>query len=243
MPLFPDNNPIFLIGSPISPNDPTSQGSHISHMGTGGFVEFKTLQDVYDIPTQEQMNLDTFSSGRRKVGMIVYVFETNKFYQLRPRKNDLSYVTVTEWNNADPGRQLVWLQPDKTGVWDLDGINPITGTGNPADCWTEVCLDCGGGGLEFLDVYTDATLTSLSANKIIHFHTNSTTNLTVSLDFTNSDSSLQCSPGFNTAVMNAGAGMLTLSGVKGVSTVLDAQNSGAFIYVKSPGDAYAVGRL
>ncbi len=238
------------IEAPVFPGSSgTLWGTHLSHWGTGGYMELPTLQAMYEIPTEGFVQENTFSSGRRKVGMIVYVIELHKWFQHRPRnKNTNQYLSLSEYEALSDNEKLVVLNPMATyTVSEFVGEDIIDttyyGSGDPADCWTELCLDCEGGGLEFLDVYTDATLTSLSANKIIHFHTTSNTNLSVFLDFTNSDSSLQCSPGFNTAVMNVGAGMLTLNNVKGVSTVLDAQNSGAFIYVKSTGDAYAVGRL
>ena len=262
-----------LMTAPIAPNEPGS-GVQISHLGIGGYMELPTRSYMYDLPINDNIDLDGYSSAQRKFGMIVYVIDEAKWFQLIPKSvtavaGMLSSVSHDDWVAATENAKRFWLKPDAPPVitqeWvpeyvdgngnpvytEIDGelvwgtviTTTIQGTGNPTECWTELCLNCSTDSLEFLDVYTNATLTSLSANKIIHFHTESTTNLTVSLDFTNIDSSLQCNPGFNTAVMNVGEGMLTLIGVKGVSTVLDAENSGAFIYVKAPGDAYAVGRL
>lgn len=267
-----------LMTAPIAPGEPGA-GVQVSHLGIGGYMELPTRTYLYDLPINDNIDLDGYSSAQRKFGMIVYVIDEAKWFQLIPKgitaiAGMLSSVSHEDWMAATETTKRFWLKPDAPpvinqewipeyvdgdgnpvytdieddegniiSVWGAVVTTTIQGTGNPADCWTELCLNCSTDNLEFLDVYTNATLTSLSANKIIHFHTDSTTNLTVSLDFTNIDPSLQCSPGFNTAVMNVGAGMLTLNGVKGVSTVLDAQNSGAFIYVKSAGDAYAVGRL
>ena len=211
MAIFPIQSGGFNLGNQIVPNAPDLAGTHFSHWGVGGWVEVPSISIRNQIPVKFEMNTDGYSSGRRKVGMVVYTIAEKKFYQLLPKLNG-QYVTSEQWTNFNNAQKIVLLDPLATA--QDDDFNDYAGSGNPNDCWTELCLDCGGGGLEFLDVYTNATLTSLSANKIIHFHTTSTMNLTVSMDFDNVDSALQCSPGFNTAVMNAGAGMLTLSGVK-----------------------------
>jgi hypothetical protein len=264
--------------APIAPDMP-GVGVQISHLGIGGYMELPTRTYLYDLPINDNMDLDGYSSAQRKFGMIVYVIDEAKWFQLIPKgitavPGVLSAVSHGDWMAATETAKRFLLKPDAPPVikstwvdeavddlgnpiytevenadgelvlvWGATVITTTQGTGNPSDCWTELCLNCEGGGLEIVDVYNSATLTSLSANKIFHFHTESTKDLTVSLDFTNSNLSLQCKAGFNAAVMNVGAGMLTLNGVKGVSNVLDAQNSGAFIYVKSAGDAYAVGRL
>lgn len=68
----------------------TSQATHSSNFGKGGYMEVPTLLDLYNIPTSlnNVMDENLLSSGRRKLGMIVYVIENNKYYQLRPKFKD-----------------------------------------------------------------------------------------------------------------------------------------------------------
>jgi hypothetical protein len=76
---------------PIVPNLGNNPilGSHFSHAGVGGYVEVPTVQDLYNIPSiaaeDSSINPDGLTSGRRKLGMLVYVLEENKFYQLKPK--------------------------------------------------------------------------------------------------------------------------------------------------------------
>lgn len=85
---YPDNrNPLTM---PLVPT--TYRGTHFSHGGIGGYVEVPTIEDLYNIPSEDgpsaPINPDGVSSGRRKLGMIVYVIEDKKYYQLRPKFKD-----------------------------------------------------------------------------------------------------------------------------------------------------------
>ena len=214
-------------------------GTHLSHWGTGGYMELPTLQLMYEIPTESFLQENKFSSGRRKFGMIVYVVDLHKWFQLRPRnKNTDEYLSLSEYQALSDNEKLVVLNPMASyNVEDFVGGEPVDttyfGSGNPADCWTELCLSCGN--LEIVDVSTSQIFTTEDANKIFHFHTSSGSNLTATVH-------TSCAAGFNLAVNNVGTGFLSLPGALGVSTVLDAQHSGAFMY-KSASAVYAVGRL
>lgn len=131
----------FLIGSQIGPKNYLN-GTHFSHFGVGGFVELPSLQYLYDIPCGQIMNTDGLSSGRRKLGMIVYVVSENKFFQLKPRKNNLEYVSFTEWASAEGAQKMVWLDPLATRD-SADFSTVFTGTGNASDAWTEVFVEKG----------------------------------------------------------------------------------------------------
>jgi hypothetical protein len=67
-----------------------SQATHSSNFGKGGYMEVPTLLDLYNIPTSAANVMDSsgLSSGRRKLGMIVYVLENKRYYQLKPKFKD-----------------------------------------------------------------------------------------------------------------------------------------------------------
>jgi hypothetical protein len=115
-------SPITSFGNPSVPNGSTF-GTNFSILQTGGYMEVYTLSGLtYTIPPATTgiiefsgnsipiqftkgsgsvfspdvltLNSDNISSGRRKLGMLVYVYETNKIYQFRID----NYETL--WNNA-----------------------------------------------------------------------------------------------------------------------------------------------
>jgi hypothetical protein len=115
-------SPITSFGNPSVPNGSTI-GTNFSILQTGGYMEVYTLSGLtYTIPPATTgiiefsgnsipiqftkgsgsafspdvltLNSDNISSGRRKLGMLVYVYETNKIYQFRIDNYD------TLWNNA-----------------------------------------------------------------------------------------------------------------------------------------------
>lgn len=131
----------FMLGSQIAPKNYLN-GTHFSHLGIGGFVELPTLQYMYDIPCGQIMNADGLSSGRRKLGMVVYVLSENKFFQLKPRKNNLEYVSFSEWAAAESAQKMVWLDPLASRD-SADFSSIFTGTGNASDAWTEVFIEKG----------------------------------------------------------------------------------------------------
>ena len=258
-----------LMTAPIAPEIPGSGGVQVSHLGVGGYMELPTKTYLYDLPINDNIDGDGYSSSQRKFGMIVYVMDEAKWFQLIPKAitstlGVLSAVSHDDWLTLTETQKRFLLKPDAPAVvtetwipeyvdgngnpvytdiedesgnivpvWGAIITTTINGTGNPADCWTELCLSCGN--LEIVDVYASKTFTTEDANKIFHFHTGSSSNLTATVH-------TSCAAGFNLAVNNVGTGFLTLSGALGVSTVLDARHSGAFMY-KSASAVYAVGRL
>ena len=115
-------SPITSLGSPSIPNDSTI-GTNFSILQTGGYMEVYSLSGLtYTIPPSTTgviefsgnsipiqftkgtgavfspdvliLNSDNISSGRRKLGMLSYVYETNKIYQFNIDNYD------TLWNNA-----------------------------------------------------------------------------------------------------------------------------------------------
>ena len=115
-------SPITSFGNPSVPNGSTI-GTNFSILQTGGFMEVYSLSGLtYTIPPATTgiiefsgnsipiqftkgsgsvfspdvltLNSDNISSGRRKLGMLAYVYETNKIYQFRIDNYD------TLWGNA-----------------------------------------------------------------------------------------------------------------------------------------------
>jgi hypothetical protein len=141
MALFPIQGGGFKLFNPITTQTSASlYGTHISHQGVGGFQEFPSSSYIYSIPIGQEMNTDGWSSGRRKFGMVVYDITGKKFYQLRPKlSGSATEVSASQFVAGGAAQQMVWLDPTQTR--DNDDFVPITGSGNPADAWSELYLN------------------------------------------------------------------------------------------------------
>jgi hypothetical protein len=119
----------------------SSSATHYSHTGVGGYVEFPSIGYRNDIPLDagSVLGIDGMSSGRRKIGMIVYVRDTNKFYQLIPNVNGVP-ITLSEWNAKSTAEKLVALDPMATIFDDEVTFSNITGTLDPDDAWLEISV-------------------------------------------------------------------------------------------------------
>lgn len=116
--------------APIVPghaND--AHGTHYSYLGTGGHHEVLTLTNRNSIPVSllaNQLNADGLSSGRRRLGMTVYVQETGLIYIL---KDSLWGTYVTDADKyASLSSNTNWVTISSTLVGDyipLGGTNPI----------------------------------------------------------------------------------------------------------------------
>jgi len=140
-------------------------GTHYSHWGVGGYVELPTIEHRNAIPSFDGISADLFSSGRRKVGMVVYVISENKYYQLIPREiNEIdptkpgAPVSLKKWLFYRSAKKIILLNPEKQELDDFDDgtvvdedgefgnagdvdfatYDVISGSGNPNHCWTEV---------------------------------------------------------------------------------------------------------
>jgi len=165
----------------ITPLAPGSfYGTHYSHLGIGGFVELPTLQDMYDIPWTS-LNSNGFSTGRRKLGMIVYVIENNKYYQLLPRerKPDIktgtlgSPVTLSEWSDFSDAKKVCLLAPRASND---DVVEDIYGEISESsmiesDAWTEISIPeksksiTGNGSINNITTITESAYNDLTASQ------------------------------------------------------------------------------
>ena len=183
-------SPITSLGSPSVPNGSTI-GTNFSILQTGGYMEIYSLSGLtYTVPPATTgviefsgnsipiqftkgtgsafspdvltLNSDNISSGRRKLGMLVYVYETNKLYQFRIDNYD------TLWSNATgatgPGGSTVVISDYGTTVrnnsaagiafinaWTASTISGIGGYNDTNASWR--VLKTGG------DSFTGGTVT------------------------------------------------------------------------------------
>jgi hypothetical protein len=167
-------SPITSFGNPSVPNGSTI-GTNFSILQTGGYMEIYSLSGLtYTIPPATTgviefsgnsipiqftkgtgsvfspdvltLNSDNISSGRRKLGMLVYVQETNKIYQFRIDNFN------TLWNNATgatgPGGATVVISDYGTTVkgnsaegiafisaWTSSTISGVGGYDNSNSSW------------------------------------------------------------------------------------------------------------
>jgi hypothetical protein len=155
-------------------------GNYI-YPGAGGSADYGLLHDFYQIggyqvlPTISERNaipitqpktgmpyipdfIDPtgFASGRRKIGMIVYVQETDETYRLIPKGyfgnggtgatgDATSWLALASWEKAvllDPAivgvsnENLLGLDQNFNGIYE-----GVTGSGNPDDCWVRVSTE------------------------------------------------------------------------------------------------------
>ena len=138
MPILPLNTGTLTLTGAINVENINSPiGTHISHLGTGGLIEMPTIDYRNSIPIGSTINEDGVSSGRRKLGMIVFVINQKKYYQLRPKVSDVE-ITYSQWTGATNAQKCVWLDPTKTIFDDEETFEDIVGSGNANDAWVEI---------------------------------------------------------------------------------------------------------
>ena len=157
-------------------NENTGGALHSFNM-IGSITEMPTIADRDAIPINIKSstntgftdNLDGISSGRRRIGMLVYVLETLKHYQLLPKgyfgnagnSNLEAFNALPEWDRAR------LLSPEASGIYtDQSSFQPGQGlvytevpiTGVAADCWVEIDLlnsgSAGAGATKYLAYVT-----------------------------------------------------------------------------------------
>lgn len=147
----------------------STHGVAFSHEMIGGYTEFPSLLYRNDIPIGDEMNKDGMSSGRRKYGMVVYVAEENKYFQLIPLSSDPATgntirVDYTLWATLTDAVKMVLLDPTKSRDdvfnFPISTGDLITGSGNPDDAWKELFF----WGLSDMGAITGLTAGNISGN-------------------------------------------------------------------------------
>jgi len=122
------------VGGSFAPTDPAdSFGTHNDKWGVGGYRIVKTLADRNAIPVNESnlLNLDdTLASGRRKLGMMVYVSDDNKLYVLT--------IAQATWNGYTESQKVTALANNANFVEFSSGGGGgvLHGTASGTDTYT-----------------------------------------------------------------------------------------------------------
>ena len=151
----------------ISPSD-SKYALFPSVLQQGGFQEMPTLQDRNEIPVlttgsgfgTPSIGGDGWSSGRRRVGMLVYVLENQKFYSLIPQGywGNGGNLGVTEWLALTDEQKYELLDPTATYNGAFTPPNNYAqagGNGSATDCWVELQFGSG-------NIYNSNLATTLS---------------------------------------------------------------------------------
>ena len=151
-------------GNFLTPTDNTYEGIVHSMYLKGGFQEVPSIAERNLIPvkTNDPQGAYTgftdsgdggWTSGRRKVGMLVYVLETNKLYSLLPVGyfSNGGNLGETEWNALSDAQKAVRISPD--GEFTIEAAFPGNGfvaqvanastegiSNDPNGCWVELQL-------------------------------------------------------------------------------------------------------
>ena len=117
------------------------------------------------------LNSDNISSGRRKLGMLVYVYETDQIYQFNINNYDnlwsaatastgtvvtLQYGTVVQGNSAENNLFI--------NAWTGNTIEGISGETNATAVWKKLTTGGGGGGSGITGGTFDITTGDLDLN-------------------------------------------------------------------------------
>lgn len=182
----------------------------------GGYQVLPTIAERNAIPitqpkpfrpyTADFIDTTGFGSGRRKIGMIVYVQETDETYRLIPSGyfgNGGTGATgdSTAWLALAPWDKAVLLDPAINGVSNENVVDltpeyefvyeGVTGSGNPDDCWVKVSTETEVTYVEPLEISANiyggtASKGILEYNKnityLVKFPTTNTGPITLSID-------------------------------------------------------------
>ena len=190
-------SPITSFGNPSIPNGATF-GTNFSILQTGGYMEVYSLSGLtYTIPPATTgviefsgnsipiqftkgsgqvfspdvltLNSDNISSGRRKLGMLVYVYETKKIYQYNIDNYDTLWGNVT--GATGPGGATVVISDFGTTVknntpegqsfinaWTASTISGIDGYDDTNASWRVLSTAGSGGGAFTGGTVTGATI-------------------------------------------------------------------------------------
>lgn len=158
LPVLSDSNRFSLPKAVDIQSISTTNGTHVSHSGIGGYVELPNELFRDDIPSSDQMNPDGLSTGRRKLGMVVHDLSANKFFQLIPLEatfvevppssgnfNVQSTTTgermkLSAFNAFSDLERVSVINPMSMGNFDGNTGNTYNGSGVPSDAWVEISV-------------------------------------------------------------------------------------------------------
>ena len=159
---------------------PSNLYSGVAHSinNIGGYQEFATIAERNAIPLKPSgastydgftSSDDKWSSGRRRVGMMAFVIETQKLYTLQPVGyfNNGGALTEVEWDAAPEWERAVRIDPANSytaegpnfenGFTTVSGDASTLGISNdPNGCWVELVMGIDGNPIDTV-VYTEST--------------------------------------------------------------------------------------
>ena len=175
------NSPIQSVGTP-SVSNTTLFGTHFSVYGVGGYMEVYNVSDLYyTIPSNTYgviqysgntipinfskgsgttfsldtliLNSDNISSGRRRLGMLVYVYETDQIYQFNINNYDSLWSAATSSTGTVVTNQFGTIVRANSSenqsfinAWTGNTVEGISGATSSTAVWKKLATGGGGGG-------------------------------------------------------------------------------------------------
>jgi hypothetical protein len=182
MPQIPSNRPKspFVVNSTSSVGVTSLNGTNFSIYGVGGYMEVYNVSDLYyTIPSGTIgqvynaantipinffvgtgysnntlfLNSDNISSGRRKLGMLVYVYETDQIYQFKINNYDSLWSAATASTGTVVSTQYGTIVQGNSSennsfinAWTGNTVEGISGATSSTAVWKKLVTGSGGGG-------------------------------------------------------------------------------------------------
>ena len=170
MSTFPYINPTTKsqLSVPYSVPQGYTNGTHFSIYGVGGYMEVHSISDLYisagTIPINVQydisgnvstliLNNDNVSSGRRRLGMLTYVYETDSIYQFYIPNYDTAFNTATGSSAYEKrytifGTYETYVYPNSATTlllsgWTANTIEGINGGTSTNSVWRKLSFSGG----------------------------------------------------------------------------------------------------
>jgi len=174
-------SPVQTVGTP-SVSNTALYGTHFSIYGVGGFMEVYNVSDLYytvpsgtygtieysgnTIPINFSkgsgttfsldtliLNSDNISSGRRRLGMLVYVYETDQIYQFNINNYDNLWASATASTGTVVTNQFGTIVRANSSAnqsfinaWTGNTVEGISGATSSTAVWKKLATGGGGGG-------------------------------------------------------------------------------------------------
>ena len=174
-------SPIQVLGTPSVRNTDLF-GTHFSVYGVGGYMEVYNVSDLYyTIPSNTYgviqysgntipinffkgsgttfsldslaLNSDLISSGRRRLGMLVYVYETDQIYQFNINNYDSLWSAATASTGTVVTNQFGTIVRANSSAnrsfinaWTGNTVEGISGATSSTAVWKKLVTGGGGGG-------------------------------------------------------------------------------------------------
>jgi len=174
-------SPIQVLGTPSVRNTDLF-GTHFSVYGVGGYMEVYNVSDLYyTIPSNTYgviqysgntipinfskgsgttfsldsltLNSDLISSGRRRLGMLVYVYETDQIYQFNINNYDSLWSAATASTGTVVTNQFgTTVRANSSAnqsfinAWTGNTVEGISGATSSTAVWKKLATGGGGGG-------------------------------------------------------------------------------------------------